>query len=77
MLEVIYLYVILHDDNSNGERFRTQMPSMEVCLESIRAAKMPMPSSPAGDYEVMGVMYCGTGQFEGQYNDAWYTRDKK
>lgn len=72
MLEAIYLYVILHDDNSNGERFRTRMPDMVTCERVLEKAKMPMPTSPNGDYEVMGVMFCGTGDFDRQYGGVWW-----
>lgn len=72
MLEAIFLYVILHDDNSNGERFRTQMPSMEVCREAVKESKMTAPHSTSGDYEAMGVMFCGTGTFHRHYGAAWH-----
>ena len=62
--ETTYLYVILHDDNSNGERFRTEMESMGQCLEALKHSKMPTPSHPGGDYEVLGAMFCGSGKFQ-------------
>ena len=72
LAERAYLYVFFHDDNSNGERFRTAMPSMAVCLESLKHAKMPMPTNPAGDYEVMGAMWCGTEKFNRNYSSTWW-----
>ena len=77
MLEAVFLYVILHDDNSTGERFRTRMPSMRVCLEVLEKSKMPTPDKPSGDYEVMGVMFCGTGQFNRHYNGTWWNDETK
>ena len=77
MLEAIFLYVILHDDNSQGERFRTQMPSMEICLKSVEAAKMSQPKKVGGDYEVMSVMFCGTGNFHRQYSGTWWNDKTK
>jgi len=66
----VYLYTMFHDDNSNGERFRTKMKDMDQCLKVIGAAKMPMPTSPAGDYEVMGAMWCG-GDMHRHHNQFW------
>ncbi len=71
MLEVIFLYIILHDDNSKNERFRTAMPDMKTCYEAINNSKMPVPKS-GNDYEVMGVMFCGTGKFQNQYQSTWF-----
>jgi hypothetical protein len=77
MLEAIFLYVILHDDNSNGERFRTQMPSMEVCQKSLESAKMSQPKKVGGDYEVMSVIFCGTGKFNRHFNGTWWNDPTK
>lgn len=71
MLKTIFLYIILHDDNSSGERFRVQMPDMETCIKSIESGKMPVPKS-TNDYEVMGVMFCGTENFQRNFNTNWY-----
>lgn len=65
-----YLYTMFHDDNSNGERFRTEMESMGQCMEVLEKAKMPMPDSPSGDYEVMGAMWCG-GSIQINYGGVW------
>jgi hypothetical protein len=70
MLKAIFLYVILHDDNSSGERFRVQMPDMQTCLKSVESGKMPVPKG-TNDYEVMGVMFCGTGEFQRNFNARW------
>ena len=67
----VYLYVFFHDDNSNGERFRTKVESMEQYLKVIEKSKLPMPTKPSGDYEVMGAMWCG-GDIERQYNATWW-----
>ena len=72
MLESIFLYIILHDDNSSGERFRVQMPDMQTCIKSIESGKMPVPTKTGGDYEVMGVMFCGTGDFQRNFNANWH-----
>ena len=77
MLEIIFLYVILHDDNSTGERFRTQMPDMETCLQVLEKSKMPMPDRPSGDYEVLGTMFCGTAEFQRNYNTVWWRDEVK
>ena len=69
--EQIYLYVMFHDDNSQGERFRTKMKDFSQCLEAIKAAKMPMPNNPSGDYEVMGAMWCGGGMNR-NYSGTWW-----
>lgn len=71
MLEAIFLYIILHDDNSSGERFRVQMPDMKTCVTAVETGKMPVPKGTS-DYEVMGVMFCGTGEFQRNYNSHWY-----
>lgn len=71
MLKAIFLYIILHDDNSSGERFRVQMPDMETCIQAVETGKMPVPKGTS-DYEVMGVMFCGTGEFQRNYNAHWY-----
>lgn len=68
----VFLYVILHDDNSNGERFRVKMPDMATCFRAVETGKMPTPSKPSGDYEVMGVMFCGEGDFQRNYSAAWW-----
>lgn len=31
----VYLYIMFHDDNTNGERFRTKMDSMEQGLVEV------------------------------------------
>jgi len=72
MIEAIFLYVILHDDNSKGERFRVRMPDMQTCFKAIEVGKMPMPTNQSGDYEVMGVMFCGTGEFHRNYMAKWH-----
>jgi hypothetical protein len=72
VLKTIFLYIILHDDNSSGERFRVQMPDMKTCIEAVESGKMPMPNKPSGDYEVMGVMFCGTGEFQRNFSANWY-----
>lgn len=77
MIEAIFLYIILHDDDSKGERFRVRMPSMEVCMKAVESGKMPMPDKPSGDYEVMGVMFCGTGDFQRNYNATWWKDQPK
>ena len=77
MFEVIYLYVILHDDNSNGERFRTLMPDLETCMEVVNNAKLPAPTTAAGDYEVMSVMFCGTEYLERHYSATWWKDPSK
>jgi len=71
MLETIFLYVILHDDNSNGERFRTVMSDMATCLTVLEKSKMPIPTSPSGDYEVLGAMWCG-GEMHRHYSSTWW-----
>jgi len=68
----IFLYVFFHDDNSQGERFRTKMPDMKTCMEVLKNSKMPLPTSPGGDYEVIGVMWCGEGEFQRNYNGTWW-----
>lgn len=73
--DAVCLYTIFHDDNSVGERFRTKMNSMGECFEVISNAKMPMPTRPSGDYEVMGAMWCG-GEFERQHDSQWI-KDKE
>ena len=74
--EQIYLYVVLHDDNSNGERFRTKMFNMTTCLKVLEKAKLPMPGKPSGDYEVMGAMWCG-GDLERHYGSTWWDDETK
>ncbi len=76
MLEVIYLYVILHDDDSNGERFRTKMPSMEVCTQAVTNAKLSAPDTASGDFEAIAAMWCG-GEFERNYNATWWKDEAK
>lgn len=71
MLE-IFLYVILHDDNSRDERFRFPMPSMEVCQATVTNGKITMPAKVGGDYEVMGVMFCGSGKIQRHSNNTWW-----
>ena len=75
-LSTIFLYIILHDDNSSGERFRTRMPDMETCMKAVTNAKMPVPSRTGGDYEVMGAMWCG-GEFHRQYGGSWHNDELK
>lgn len=72
----VYLYTMFHDDNSNGERFRTKVEDMQQCLEVIKAAKMTMPTRPSGDYEVMGAMWCG-GDMQRNYNARWWKDEVK
>lgn len=72
MLEAIFLYVILHDDNSNGERFRTRMPDMKTCMQVVENSKMTMPKTTSGDYEVMSVMFCGSGELQRNYSGIWW-----
>ena len=67
----VYLYVFFHDDNSNGERFRTVMQDMNECLKVLNNSKLPSPDKPAGDYEVMGAMWCGR-DIERQYGSTWW-----
>lgn len=71
MLEAVFLYVILHDDNSSGERFRTKMPDMKTCMAAVSNAKISGPKSVAGDYEVMSAMWCG-GELHRNYNATWW-----
>lgn len=71
--ETAYLYVFFHDDNSTGERFRTALPDMATCLKSLEYAKLPMPTSPSGDYEVMGAMWCGTETMHRNYGATWWS----
>jgi hypothetical protein len=71
----VYLYTMFHDDNTNGERFRTKMKDMEQCLDVLIQAKLHMPNAPAGDYEVMGAMWCG-GDMERNYNAKWYADEE-
>jgi hypothetical protein len=68
----IYLYTMFHDDNSTGERFRTVMKDMEQCLKVLEKSKLPAPETTAGDYEVMGAMWCG-GDMERNYNAVWWS----
>lgn len=72
----VWLYVMFHDDNSSGERFRTRMQNMDQCIKAVQHSKLPMPDRPSGDYEVMGAMWCG-GRIERQYNAAWWRDDIK
>lgn len=72
----VYLYTMFHDDNSNGERFRTKVDNMDQCLKVLEKSKLPMPNSPAGDYEVMGAMWCG-GDMERNYNATWWDDKEK
>jgi hypothetical protein len=67
----VYLYVFLHDDNTNGERFRVAFPDMASCNESLKNARSPEQKSTGGDYEVAVVMWCGSGDFENQNNFNW------
>ena len=71
----IYLYVMFHDDNTRGERFRTRMKDMAECFQVIERSKLPMPTRPAGDYEVMGAMWCG-GEMERNDVGAWHIDNK-
>ena len=75
--EPAYLYVFFHDDNSNGERFRTELPDLSTCLKVLESAKMPMPTNPSGDYEVMGAMWCGTKTMHRNYNATWWNDEVK
>lgn len=75
MLETVFLYIFLHDDNSNGERFRTRMPDMKTCLEAVKTAKMPVPHRAGDSYEVLGVMWCG-GTMEKYSADGIWHSDK-
>lgn len=75
--ESAYLYVFLHDDNTNGERFRTEFPSMEMCLAALDHSKSPNQSSTAGDYEVAVVMWCGGENFSRHDSGTWWIADKK
>ena len=71
MLETIFLYIILHDDDdSSGERFRTQMPDMQTCLKVLENANFAHPNS-SEDFEAMGVMFCGTSVFHRHYDSTW------
>ena len=67
----IFLYVFFHDDNTSGERFRTKMLDMKVCMEVLKNSKMPLPDSTGNSYEVIGVMWCGGGEFQRNYSGAW------
>lgn len=65
--EPVYLYVFFHDDNTNGERFRTAFPDMQTCLTALDHAKSPQQQTTGGDYEVAIAMWCG-GAFSKQAN---------
>lgn len=69
--EVVYLYVMFHDDNTTGERFRTRMDSMKECYATVENAKLKMPVNASGDYEVMAAMWCGK-EFQRNYNATWF-----
>lgn len=71
----VYLYVMFHDDNTSGERFRTKVSDISECLEIIKNSKLPMPNRPGGDYEVMGAMWCG-GEMERNHNGKWWVDEK-
>ena len=73
-LATVFLYVLLHDDNTNGERFRTRMPDMKTCMAAVDNAKISDPQSPGNSYEVMGVMWCG-GEWSRNYGSQWH-KDK-
>lgn len=75
--EPAYLYVFFHDDNTNGERFRTAFPDMQTCLKALETAKAPTEKSTAGDYEVAIAMWCGGADFERNYNSAWWRDQTK
>ncbi len=70
--ETAYLYVFFHDDNTSGERFRTELPDMATCLDALKYSKLPMPERPAGDYEVMGAMWCGSKVMHRNYSATWW-----
>ncbi len=72
----IYLYVIIHDDNSKGERFRTKMADMGECLTVLAASKNEQPEKVSGDYEVVSVMWCGA-EFSRNYNAHWWVDPTK
>lgn len=77
--EPAYLYVFFHDDNTNGERFRTAFPDMQTCLTALDHAKSPQQQTTGGDYEVAIAMWCG-GELEkhAEYTDgrvAWKKAD--
>lgn len=69
--EPVYLYVFFHDDNTNGERFRTEFPDLPTCLKAIEGSKSSDIKSSGGDYEVAIAMWCG-GNLGKQveYNDG-------
>jgi hypothetical protein len=69
-LAAVYLYVILHDENSSGERFRTRMPDMETCLAVL--AKSRLEVADGGDSEGLGAVFCGTEQFHRHYGSTWW-----
>lgn len=52
------------------------MPDMETCIKAVDNAKMPTPTRPGGDYEVMGVMWCG-GEWERHYSATWWKDAQK
>lgn len=75
--EPTYLYVFFHDDNTQGERFRTAFPSMESCLTALNQSKTPEQKSTGGDYEVAVVMWCAGKDFERNNNGTWWKDDIK
>jgi hypothetical protein len=75
MLEAVFLYIMFHDDNTNYEKFRVQMPSFEVCYEAVERGKIAHPHKTGADYEVMGVMFCGGGTFQAQAGEKWYEKE--
>ncbi len=54
------------------ERFRVRMVDMPACIAALESAKMPTPDKPGDSYEVLGVMFCGTGDFQRHYNKHWW-----
>ena len=74
MLEAVYLYLILHDDGSSGERFRYKMPSMVACENSLNAARISAPTNVGGDYEAISVMFCANEDQQGSFGGDWVKR---
>ena len=77
--EPAYLYVFFHDDNTNGERFRTEFQDLQTCLKALESARAPDIKSSGGDYEVAIAMWCG-GELgkHAEYTDgrvAWKKAD--
>ena len=76
-INTYYLYVFLHDDNTNGERFRTKTNSKIECLELLNSTMVKLSGVKTSESPIMAVVWCGSEHFQRNYNSTWYEDDIK